>query len=278
VATEKEEREGIQSTITQFEKLLNEFVTSGANMDPNVLRQWVNEFDIVAADGFVLALDKENKPKLACVEALTSLCVLDELSETMPIILENCLYKLNTEEISDEGKRLSYDERLAISVYTYDLAPPFHQQDNFYYVLNKYLRERALGGMASAWRPYIYYFQSALSKLPSHDDITVYRGVDASKVDNTSYNQGKMITWTGYTSCSLDRESTIRFSQDKGMIFEIHAKRGKDISGFSWFPLEKEMLLSPNSKFLVVKPLHKINGQDFITLEEFVDTKKTFIF
>jgi len=103
VATEKEEREGIQSTITQFEKLLNEFVTSGANMDPNVLRQWVNEFDIVAADGFVLALDKENKPKLACVEALTSLCVLDELSETMPIILENCLYKLNTEEYQMKG-------------------------------------------------------------------------------------------------------------------------------------------------------------------------------
>jgi serine/threonine protein kinase len=86
----------------------------------------------------------------------------------------------------------------------------------------------------------------------------VYRAIDKPLTTLSSqYSPGHTVCWIGFTSTSKSREKIKEFiSVDKekkpfGTLMLIDVIEGKDISCFSFYPEEKELLLLPNSSFVV---------------------------
>jgi len=66
------------------------------------------------------------------------------------------------------------------------------------------------------------------------------------------YTVGRKIHWTGWTSTSRDISRAKNFAGSCGIIFVIRVSYGKLLGNYSVFPKEMEILLFPNSCFLVL--------------------------
>eukprot|EP01124_Arcella_intermedia_P010734 TRINITY_DN17278_c0_g1_i11.p1 TRINITY_DN17278_c0_g1~~TRINITY_DN17278_c0_g1_i11.p1 ORF type:complete len:134 (+),score=36.73 TRINITY_DN17278_c0_g1_i11:21-422(+) len=71
-----------------------------------------------------------------------------------------------------------------------------------------------------------------------------------------------IIQWSAYISTSDDKNRALEFSipssqvignNDKGMVFEIKGRSGRDIQEYSSIKTEREILISPNTRFVVIK-------------------------
>jgi len=104
------------------------------------------------------------------------------------------------------------------------------------------------------WIPFIYFLICGLNKL-ENTNTTVYRALDKPLSQlSKQYQLGKSICWVSFTSTSLDKtimNSFISKNKKEGTFLQINVIEGKDISEFSLFPNEKELLLLPNSQFVV---------------------------
>lgn len=101
------------------------------------------------------------------------------------------------------------------------------------------------------WYPFINTLYSALDTLPPYIN-EVYRGINA-QFDPTIYAIGNTIRWNTFSVCSSDwKNSSELISKHKsGIVFIIHSKSGKDISRYSKFCVDKEVLFLPGSSFVV---------------------------
>lgn len=202
------------------------------------------------------------------------------VSSCIPSTTNSPIGVVTTSIPKDEYSPISLDdnELLAISVLTYDIRSEKNRRDNFYYKFNEILRERTPAIMKRL-EGYLYYMQKALGKIPPVSK-TVYRGIPGTtqykgKQENTvkliSENYKHLVKWTSYSSTTTDFDEARKFASDDGVIIEINVNHGKDISRFSVFPNEGEILLSPNMLFEVVSPLHQRDGINVIVLKEKVD-------
>jgi hypothetical protein len=147
--------------------------------------------------------------------------------------------------------KLTENEVAAIVYYTVDMCPLGGEwEDSPFRVLNSVLVTRKIK-LIESWKPYIYYLLSGLNKLPPVQKI-VYRAIDKSLSElSKQYSIGAKFCWIGFTSTSLDRKIVDSFiGNKKGTFMLINVTEGKDISLFSIYP-EKEVLLLPNSQFIV---------------------------
>ena len=131
---------------------------------------------------------------------------------------------------------LTIDESAAIYLYTMS-GPLFN-------CLNTTLRSEN----RHALKPWFYFlklFLDALEKLSSTSD-TVWRGVNYDDtltfVDNSEY------IWWGVNSCSMNARAVQLFLGETGTLFAIHTIHGKNISEFSAFPEEQEVILMPGTQ------------------------------
>ncbi len=78
----------------------------------------------------------------------------------------------------------------------------------------------------------------------------VHRGINNFRF-STYQKVGDLFYWKGFTSTSLLPEIGERFKKNSGTIFHINSLTGKDVSLFSVYEQEKEVLLLPFTYFLV---------------------------
>ena len=169
-------------------------------------------------------------------------------------------YKFNNKNVSN----LTQDE--AAAIYLYTIQWPVGQQ-SLYVIFNQDLRTKNRSTIEK-WQLYLKLLMSALNKLPSQR-LTVYRGVN--KDISKDFTEGTQFVWSSATSCTRDASVAPYFannSNDIGTLFQIEVSSGRDISSFSEFPKEEEVLIRPGTKFLVTKGpmLHTLHGKNLYVI------------
>jgi SpoVK/Ycf46/Vps4 family AAA+-type ATPase len=91
----------------------------------------------------------------------------------------------------------------------------------------------------------------ALEKLPPHRGM-VYRGADLPVGVLDQYQRGAVVTEMAFVSTSLDPAVAHSSAFAGNVEFRIVSKTGRDISSFSTFPTEQEVLFPTGQQFFVV--------------------------
>jgi len=202
------------------------------------------------------------KPPLSCQDHM-----LNDLPSVLvgvtnlPLIVDES-YHIATSRLThlpESTPRLDINEAVAIVAYSYDLQFQTMDdgKDNLYYVLNNVLRERKPDKMAML-KNYLAYLMSGLSKLLPVEGI-VYRGIPRECIDKVTkfYFLGSPVHWSGFTSTTSNLIEAKGFAQKGGIIFRITIHNGRRIGDYSGFPVEDEVLMSPNSRFIVTAGCHE---------------------
>ncbi|CAF1347133.1 unnamed protein product [Adineta ricciae] len=161
--------------------------------------------------------------------------------------------------------KLSIDEMASIRLYTKEWSP---RDRCLYVVLNKSLRAEDRQEM-KPWFLYLRLIIGAFSKIPS-TRCHVFRGV---KLDlSQQYLNISGLVWWSFSSCTsvLDVLKKPCFCGTKGerTIFDIICHSGKDISRYSTYPTESEIVLLPGTEFKVIGCLNLGHGLHMIKLQQ----------
>ncbi|CAF0924343.1 unnamed protein product [Adineta steineri] len=200
----------------------------------------------------------EKMPIVSLEEAVTPLIsILPEIQTYIDTAKQRC------ESVPPDG--LTQDESASIILYTMDWEP---HEECLYFVLNATLRNKDRGEL-KPWFSYLRLILSALEKLPSMPR-TVYRGVKLDLTDD--YPEGKTFVWWAFSSCTttigvLKKEPFLGKTGERTM-FTIECDSGKDISLYSYFQTEKEVLLLAARQFIVLSCLQPGSGLHIIQLKE----------
>ena len=159
-------------------------------------------------------------------------------------------------ELCRKNTILTINESAAIYLYTMDRP--------FYPALNQALRAenpQALG----PWSAYLKLLITALRKLPSCS-TTVWRGI-ASDI-GSDFNQNTIHTWGSINSCSSEINVAACFAGQKGTLFCVNTIHGKDITIYSEFQGENEIVLMPGTRLQVQCKSFELNDFHIIRLNE----------
>jgi hypothetical protein len=160
---------------------------------------------------------------------------------------------------------LTHDESAALFLYTMEGG-----DNSFYRVLNQALRSEDRPAL-KPWFPYLKLLDTALSKLPTVKG-SVWRGVhgDIGKI----LKKNQELTWWGVTSCSLSVDIIKDFlaAETTSTVFMIETAHGKNISGYTNYSTEDEVLLSPGIHLRVAaNPFTHPGGLNLVHLIEVCD-------
>lgn len=102
----------------------------------------------------------------------------------------------------------------------------------------------------SLWSPFIICLYQSISRLPPLIG-EVYRGVDCV-FDPDMHKIGTKMVWSTFAVASKDwRSSSELIKEQKGIIFIIKSKTGKDVSRYSRSPVDSEVLFLPGTMFTI---------------------------
>jgi len=107
-------------------------------------------------------------------------------------------------------------------------------------------------------------FFEAIGKLKPSTS-TLYRGISGNQ--DLSFNINQKIRWWAFSSCTLSLTTVIEFSKSSPIIFGIKCNRGYDISQFSSYQNEKEVLIIPPVQFIVTG-VGTINGVTIVEINQ----------
>eukprot|EP00927_Polykrikos_kofoidii_P062107 TRINITY_DN56928_c0_g1_i1.p1 TRINITY_DN56928_c0_g1~~TRINITY_DN56928_c0_g1_i1.p1 ORF type:complete len:608 (-),score=64.64 TRINITY_DN56928_c0_g1_i1:61-1884(-) len=218
-------------------------------------------------------------PQRGCVDELREnsgirarLPDVDRIAEDVE--MKTCELRFEPETKALAGL-LDTDELQAIVAYTHDLCQADGKKDgNLYWEENNALRCRTAegrGAMMLTWSTHIVYMLRGLSKLPCFEGA-VYRGI-SQQAELHNYEEGRPIQWGAWTSTTQLLDVAQQFTGVAGAIFKIKVFTGKDITNLSFFKAEGEILLSPNHRFIVVRPAYVEDGYTYVDL---LETKGSF--
>lgn len=143
---------------------------------------------------------------------------------------------------------LSQDE--SASIYLYSMPVPFFDR------LNETLRAKNREAL-KPWFAFLKLFLHALDKLPS-TNATIWRGVSGDV--GSIFADGQKRIWWSVNSCSQNLAVVEKYLGDKGTVFAVDAIHGKDISTYSAFPREEEIILIPGT--CVTPRCHSLNFEN----------------
>lgn len=143
---------------------------------------------------------------------------------------------------------LTIDEAAAIRLYTFEARV---RDKSPYFILNQSLRS-AHQEKIKPWLLYLKLILNGLQKLPVKQ-CRVYRVIEGDFSEQ--YQVGLSFMYSSFTSCSkssaiVDSGSLCPTDQQKTVMI-INCLKGISIEGFSRATDEQEILLVPNSKFIV---------------------------
>ncbi|CAF3246522.1 unnamed protein product [Rotaria sp. Silwood2] len=191
----------------------------------------------------------QHLPVLPLEETLQSVVTLiPGLMVYIALAKENCYQQQTT---------LTLDESAAIYLYT--MGTPF------YSCLNKLLRTENRNNL-KPWFSFLKLFISALDKLPSLV-INVWRGVVGDAA--SAFIGDSEHTWWSVNSCSRNPEVVKMYLGETSTLFTIDAIEGKDITLYSNFSQEEEVILKPGTRLRVkVQPLNYLDRLLIVPLQE----------
>ncbi|CAF2860709.1 unnamed protein product [Rotaria sp. Silwood2] len=163
---------------------------------------------------------------------------LEEAAKTLVSFIPQIAQDVSTAKhnCNQNSHLLTLDESAAIYLYTMP-GPVFR-------LLNQALRSEDRHSI-KPWFSFLKLFITALKKLPS-STITVWRG--AAIDDGVIFTDGDIHTWWTVNSCSNDLAVIQIYLGKTGTVFAIDAAEAKNISSFSTFPDEKELILMPGTR------------------------------
>lgn len=188
-------------------------------------------------------------------------------------ILEQVLTFAKYKKESNANCKLSVNEIAAIALYTADFAKDDKTKFNFYTILNKALASPERDEDIRPFIMYIWLLLNALKKCPQVPPGTlIYRG--AKTLLGEGYSKGRVITWYQFASCcdSAELEESEKFSGLGGprtfFSVELTTNRARLISQYSMQMSEMEVILPPNSRFLVLGKEHSDGLVSAVDLKE----------
>ena len=169
--------------------------------------------------------------------------------------LENCERFAADQALNGEPTELS--EPLIGSVRLYTCEFPSGSRNSIYNVLNFLLRNEDRNSLQPFMR-YLWLLLHALKGCKCAEEKlgvrTVNRGLQA-KLNSQQYAAGREVVWYQISSCSTDLSVQTRFLGETGprvlFIIELTCGRARDVSRYSVYASEKEVILPPNSRFKV---------------------------
>lgn len=192
-------------------------------------------------------------PVLPLEQALQPITpMIPQLERYIKVAKENCAYP--------SEHNLTRDESASLYIYTMEWGPT-----SLYRVLNKALRTEDRT-VLKPWFGYLKLFESAFDKLPNLEKV-VWRGV--RKNVGQDFKNNETITWWSVNSCSASVHVVKNFLDVDSTLFLIEASNGKDVSKYTNFPNEDEVLLCPGTNFKVVGDgLDHVGGLHVVHLRE----------
>eukprot|EP01090_Pellita_catalonica_P011841 TRINITY_DN2437_c0_g1_i1.p1 TRINITY_DN2437_c0_g1~~TRINITY_DN2437_c0_g1_i1.p1 ORF type:complete len:430 (+),score=79.91 TRINITY_DN2437_c0_g1_i1:37-1326(+) len=173
---------------------------------------------------------------------------------------------------------LTPQQIFAITAFTYEI-PFVPKQKQFYLLLNDVLRARNNAKLLAV-RGYLFFLLQAMDALPDWSG-TVFRGIPKKDLAilQQKYVGGGKVHWSAFSSTTTNASVAAMFAGSGGARFQIKLFGGKQIKEFSAMPLEDEIVVPPNTAFLVVTPLQKQqDGSQVLELAQFIETVSTFVF
>jgi hypothetical protein len=163
---------------------------------------------------------------------------LEEATETLTPLVPGVTDSVSKakERCNRSSTVLTKDESAAIYLYSMPIL--------FFSRLNKALRAKKRHAL-KPWLPFLKLFINALEKLPSTRQI-VWRGVSGNV--GKIFADGDVHIWWSVNSCSMDLSVVKIYLGETGTIFAIDAIQAKNISKFSVFSTEQELVLMPGTR------------------------------
>lgn len=192
------------------------------------------------------------------------ICLIPNIEHMIWIIKQN--YQ---QQIEDE---LTFDESASIMLYSMEWIPI---ENSVYYLFNQTLRKEN----RDLLKPWLLYFKLLLtshSKLPTINNLTVYRGIHMNL--SSKYIKGQTLIWWGFSSCTTSDEYLTNFLNEKGLktLFKIDCQTGKSIHQYTLFPEHQDILLLPERQFQVIDNYQEDEDLYIIHLKE-ISEKKNLI-
>ena len=176
--------------------------------------------------------------------------------------------KEKQEEMDAPG--LTVEDIAAIMCYTLEWDKErFGNAESPYRILNDSLSVNRRKGGIKKIRGFLFLLLQALRKLPRYipKNHTLYRGirtrvqteVDPNFPERRPYAAGNEKTWWAFTSTTVKLDVTQLFlGRDMCTLFIVCGKPwGYDVSTFSNFPEEKEILLEPERRFRITNVIRE---------------------
>lgn len=202
-------------------------------------------------------LDKMNKNPIYGYQDLPLLALkqtLEPIQSLVPGLME--YVTTATQNCNRTSPILTLNESAALYLYTMQIP--------FFSSLNKALRAENRHEL-KPWFSFLKLFLTALNKLPS-EKMVVWRGILSDTGSNALENSVQI--WWSVNSCSTSLKVVEFYLGPKSTVFSIDASHGKDISTFSAYPDEKEVILMPGTRLRVMsQPLASTN-LDIVHLKE----------
>jgi hypothetical protein len=189
------------------------------------------------------------------LEALQS--HIDALAQYVKIAKKHCHYP--------SEHQLTRDESASIYIYTMEWG-----EQTLYRVLNRALRNENRQAL-KIWFPYLKLFDTALNKLPMVKG-NLWRGISGNVGKN--FQRDQIVTWWSFNSCSSSVSVINDFlgNEKKSTMFLIEAIHGKQVTNYTEFKNEEEVILTMGTQFRVKgDPLISTHGQDVVHLVEIDD-------
>jgi hypothetical protein len=200
-----------------------------------------------------------NRSPIEGYQDMLILTLEEAVERIIPIIPQVVDYVLHAkQECNRNSIHLTLDESAAIYLFT--------MPTKFFEALNNALRIENRHKL-KPWFAFLKLFITALEKLPSVSG-TFWRGVPCDVV--SEYTDHSVQIWWSVNSCSTHLNVVEFFLNTKGgTLFSIQATEGKNISTYSAFQSEQEVILMPGIHLRVKsKMANFVNVLSIIHLEE----------
>ncbi|CAF0815001.1 unnamed protein product [Adineta steineri] len=208
----------------------------------------------------ILELKESNSSPIYGYEHMPILSLEESVQEIKTLVPEVLKYVATAKEkCNHDLTLLTKDESAAIYLYT--------MQTRYLECLNSTLRSEKRNEI-EPWFAYLKLLMTALDKLPSIK-ATIWRGINCD--DTLTFVDNDVHLWWSITSCSRDLKIVEIYIGEKGTLFAIEAIHGKDISAFSAFSNELEIILIPGTHVRRKENCESLNYKDsffIIHLEE----------
>eukprot|EP00727_Mastigamoeba_balamuthi_P004135 m51a1_g13719 hypothetical protein (677) ;mRNA; r:103149-105416 len=175
-------------------------------------------------------------------------------------IVETCLEFASTVQQFQRPDDFTDRDVAVIALMTVDLGPDLRESTP-YRIVNRALVERSQTGLHRA-RGLLHMLLSALRKIPRRESpCLLYKGTtEIVSTDSVHYKKGNRVTWHTLTSTTSSHETARWFLTDdsgtcRGTVFHIRNAKGYSIRNFSLTQTFDEVLLEPESEFVVLNTL-----------------------